>query len=70
MTRRLFIGSYAHLNEQIKVPEVVVTAGRSVAARYILAINLRRNGDMLAYGETENVLGMGERKAVASNCVH
>ena len=45
--------------------EVVVAAGRRVAAHYVLAIDLRRDGDVLANGQPEHVVRAGQREAVA-----
>ena len=48
------------------MPEVVVAAGRRVAAHDVLAVDLRRHGDVLADGQAEHVLGVGQRKPVAA----
>ena len=48
------------------MPDVVVTAGGRVTTHNILAIDFCRHGDVLANRETENVLGVGKREAVAS----
>ena len=55
-----------HLDEQVKVPEVVVAAGRRVAAHDVLAIDLRRHGDVLTNGKTEDIVRVRQRKAVTA----
>ena len=56
----------AHLYEKVKATEVVVAAGRRVAPHDLLAVNLNRDGDMLANGKPEHVLGVGKREPVAA----
>lgn len=68
-TRRRRKTGEARLDEQIKVTEVVVTACGRVAARYILAVDLRTDRDVLANWQTEHVLRVGKRKAVAAGLV-
>ena len=46
--------------------EVVVAAGRRVAAHDVLAIDLCRDGDVLANGEPEHIVRARQRKAVAA----
>ena len=45
--------------------EVVVAARGGVAARYVLSVDFRRYGDVLANGQAEWVFRMGEREAIA-----
>jgi hypothetical protein len=47
------------------VAEVVVAACGGVAAGDVLAVDLGGNGDVLANGQTEDVVGAGQCKAVA-----
>ena len=58
-------GGETYLDDEIEVAEVVVAAGRRVAAHYVLAIDLRRDGDVLANGQPEHVVRAGQREAVA-----
>ena len=46
------VGSNMHLDKQIEMAEIVVTACRRVAPHDVLAIDFRRDGDMLANGKT------------------
>ena len=62
MSRR----SLTHLHEEVEVAEVVVTAGRGVAPHDVLAIDLGRDGDVLANGQPEHIFGVGERETVAA----
>lgn len=64
-TRAIPVTHYTHLNEQVEVSDIVITACGSVAAHYVLTANLRRDGNMLANWETKDILGMRKRKAVA-----
>ena len=48
------------------MPEVVVARRGRVAAHDRLAIDLSRYRDVLAGGETENIVRMGESEAVAT----
>lgn len=52
-------------DQKVKVAQVVVTASGCIAARDLLAINLRRNGNMLTNGQAKDVIHTGESKAVA-----
>ena len=55
-----------HLHEQVKVAEVVIAAGRRVTAHDLLAIDLRRHGDVLTNRKTEDIVWVRQRKAVAA----
>ena len=46
--------------------EVVVAARGRVATHDILAIDFGRHGNVLAYGQTENILRVWKGKAVAA----
>ncbi len=46
--------------------EVVVAARRCVAPHDVLAIDFGGDGDVLADGQTEYILGVGERETVAA----
>ena len=46
--------------------EVVVAARRRVAAHDVLAANTCRDGDVLAGGQAERVLRVGQRETVAT----
>jgi hypothetical protein len=54
-----------YLDEEVKVAAVVVVADGCVAAGDVLAVDVGRDGDVLANGETDDILGVGELEAVA-----
>ena len=62
-------GGETYLDDEIEVAEVVVAAGGGVAAHDVLAVDLSRDGDVLADGQAEDVFGVGQLEAVAGTCV-
>ena len=60
------IRAKTHLDEQVEVAEVIVTACGRVASHDVLAIDFRRDRDVLPNWKSENIVRTGKRKAVAS----
>jgi hypothetical protein len=48
------------------VTTVVIAASRRVATHDFLAIDLRLDRDVLTDGKTENIVGVGQTKPIAS----
>ena len=57
-----------YLDKEVKMAEVVVAAGRSVATHDFFAIYFRRDSYMLANGEAEHVILVWKSKAIAMVC--
>lgn len=58
-------GGSSHLDEEVKGALLVVAADGSVAPGHILAIDFGGHGNVLSDGETEDVVGTRQGKAVA-----
>ena len=58
--------SCAHLHEEIEVATVIVIARRGVRAHNFLAVNLGRNGDMLASRKAEHIVRVRQFEPVAA----
>lgn len=56
---------FAHLDNKLKVPLVIVEGSGGVRAHDLLAVDLSLNGNVLADGEAERVGLLGQAKAVA-----
>jgi hypothetical protein len=54
-----------YLDQEIKMTEVIIAAGRGVATHDLFSINLRGDGYMLANRETENIIWAWQGKTIA-----
>lgn len=55
---------FVRLDEEFKVATVVVGRDGGVGPHNILAVDLGRDGNVLANGEAENIVGVGQAEAV------
>lgn len=53
-----------YLDAEDKVSNVVAAAGRGVAARDLLSVDVGHDGDMLSNGQVQDVILVRERKLV------
>ena len=54
-----------YLDEQVEVSKVIVAAGGRVAPHDVFAVNLGRDGDVLANGQTQDIFGVGQSEPIA-----
>jgi hypothetical protein len=54
-----------HLDQKIKMTEVIIAAGRGVTTHNLFSINLRGDGYMLANRETKNIIWAWQGKTIA-----
>lgn len=60
-------GSDTHLNKQLEVAEVIVTARWCIASHDFLAVDCGRDRDVLTNWQAEDIIWIGQTESIAGH---